>query len=262
MHTLLEAFMLRISGGKRDLARAVYQITGINIDQFAKSRTISNGDLARGIAELWETDQYTNKLRPSTEPSNQPQQCGMSNRICVLEIALIGTTITIQHPTMNNHAKSQHIRLPDEPNQLNDYLTPQPIKQARPISNEPTGVSEHPTRKPSEIEEQATSQHKQDNTILHPGIIYKIGKTTYRFYQPQNQQLVTMNNQQYLTIGTTQVKGTRSRHKILVTPEILPEDSMDKTTGMALDLLRGNNKCHSKHNRETPSNTDTPKPRD
>ena len=256
MHALLEAFMLRINGGKGELAGAIYQITGINIDQFAKSKTISSGDLARGIVELWETNEYTTKNRPSTQPTNQPQQCGMSSRTCVLEIALVGTTITIQHPTRNNHTKYQHITLPDEPNHHNDHLTPQPTEQARLISNEPTSVSEHPTRKPSETEKQATSQHKQGRTILHPGIVYNIGRTTYKFNQPQNQKFITMNNQRYLTIGTTQTKGTRNRYKILVTQEISPENSMNETTGTTLDLPRGNNKLHSEHDRETPSKND------
>ena len=147
----------------------------------------------------------------------------MSNRTCVLEIALIGTAITIRHPTMDNHKENQHIRLPDD----DDYLTPQPRKQAKPISNEPNSVNEHPTKKLSEIEEQATSQLTRTSTIIHPGIIYKLGMVTYKFYQPVNQELITMDNQQYLTIGTTLEKGSHRRQQILIALETLPKDPKD-----------------------------------
>ena len=41
MHTLLEAFMLRINSGKTHLARTTYQATGININHFESSKRIT-----------------------------------------------------------------------------------------------------------------------------------------------------------------------------------------------------------------------------
>ena len=213
MHTLLEAFMLRIETGKRELARATYQATGINIDQFETSKRVTCGDIAEGIAELWKLNKYTHRNRPTTASANQLQPCGKSSRICVLELELDGTELIPRIPNIQHHTSYVHIMLQNGPSEPSQYTAPTTSTRISLTSNQSTQASQHPEKKHSEAEKgkQTTAQPigtRQVETIQY-GTIYKMGQTTYKLIHPDNQEPIILNNRKYLTIGTTKKQASK-----------------------------------------------------
>ena len=242
MHALLEAFMTRINSGKRELAEAIYQATGININQLQSSKRVTCGDLAKGIGELWESGKYARKSRPAIAPMIHPHLRSKA-RVCILEIEFIGTILTPRNPE-TSQGEALHVRILAESEEATHHL-PQsaPINpQIKQTPEQPAHGDNYPIKKIDEAGKQKKNQppaKKQSAGTIYHGQIYRIDSTTYKFLHPQQQEPITINGHSYLKIGTSQ-KGT-SRQPILLDRE----NATTKKSALVADLqlLKERYKC-------------------
>ena len=248
MHALLEAFMLRISSGKKQLEETTYQATGINMNQLQSSKTITCGDLAKGIKELWKSGKYVQKTKPATKPTGHPQLT------CILELEFIGTTLTPRSPE-TSQGKALHVRIPAGPD--TGHHAPQ-LAQTNPqigqTPNQPARKDERPTKEIREADKQETVQPTKNKHIaqtIHYGRIYHVGNMKYKFLKPGDQEPITMDGHEYLKIGSAQRGGTPNRQYILLDRE---NATAKKTPTADLQLLKKRYKCPFKQNQEPTTN--------